>query len=248
MELRPRDKEWFANWFSSPYYPLLYNKRNDQEAEDFIKRLMTHLSLPAESHVLDLACGRGRHSRTLAELGYRVTGIDLSEASILDARALSDGSNPDYAIHDMREPSGKDQYTAILNLFTSFGYFEDPSENLKVLQHAFDALKSQGVLVVDFLNKLQVESSLKATSTEFRGAVKFGIRKEISEGFVHKHIHIEDGGKYEQHIERVQLFSEGDIKNMMEQAGFQVKNIFGNYRLDPFEANSDRLIIIATKG
>ena len=79
------DKKWFETWFDTPYYHLLYNNRNDDEAQNFISNLVGFLKLPTSALVLDVACGKGRHSRYLAKLGYNTTGIDLSPQSINDA-------------------------------------------------------------------------------------------------------------------------------------------------------------------
>ena len=78
--------EWFRLWFSSPYYHLLYESRNDEEAEECIKQFTNHLNIPEKSRILDVACGKGRHSRAFAARGFDVTGIDISPTSIIEAK------------------------------------------------------------------------------------------------------------------------------------------------------------------
>ncbi|MFN5878833.1 MAG: SAM-dependent methyltransferase, partial [Flavobacteriales bacterium] len=68
-------KEWFADWFDTPYYHILYKNRNDEEAAHFIENLIEFIQLDLGSRVLDLACGKGRHSVTLNKLGYNVLGV-----------------------------------------------------------------------------------------------------------------------------------------------------------------------------
>jgi 2-polyprenyl-3-methyl-5-hydroxy-6-metoxy-1,4-benzoquinol methylase len=80
---------WFRTWFNSPYYHKLYQQHNDQEAWEFISRLVDYLQIPITEEVLDLACGKGRHARSFNKLGYQVTGLDLSEESILAAKAMA---------------------------------------------------------------------------------------------------------------------------------------------------------------
>ena len=80
------DKPWFAKWFNSPYYHLLYFKRDEAEAAKFINKLIDHLNPSPGSYMLDMACGRGRHARCLVARGFDVTGIDLSTDSIIEAR------------------------------------------------------------------------------------------------------------------------------------------------------------------
>ncbi|MFT4943871.1 MAG: 2-polyprenyl-3-methyl-5-hydroxy-6-metoxy-1,4-benzoquinol methylase, partial [Flavobacteriales bacterium] len=80
--MQKEDTSWYASWFDSPYYHILYKDRDDSEAADFMRRLTHYLELDTDAKILDLACGKGRHSRHLSTLGYDVTGVDLSEESI----------------------------------------------------------------------------------------------------------------------------------------------------------------------
>ena len=126
-------KEWFAEWFDTPYYHILYKSRDNHEARVFIKSLVGLLQLPEASSVLDLACGKGRHSITLNEFGYKVLGVDLSAQSIAHANQFSN-SSLSFAVQDMREPIQSKRFDAVFNLFTSFGYFSSKHENEKVCQ------------------------------------------------------------------------------------------------------------------
>lgn len=94
---------WFKDWFNSHYYHQLYFNRDEQEAGAFIDRLITHLKPPANSLMLDVACGKGRHSIHLAKMGFDVTGIDLSEDSITDALQYQT-DKLHFFRHDMRLP------------------------------------------------------------------------------------------------------------------------------------------------
>ncbi|MFM1914418.1 MAG: hypothetical protein RLZZ531_87, partial [Bacteroidota bacterium] len=124
-------KDWFEDWFDTGYYHLLYQNRDEREAERFIQKLMVHLNLPASSKLLDLACGKGRHAKFLSDLGHDVLGVDLSQNSISNARQWSN-EHLRFETHDMREVIENEQFDAIFNLFTSFGYFDHESENQRV--------------------------------------------------------------------------------------------------------------------
>ncbi|MBC7524978.1 MAG: methyltransferase domain-containing protein, partial [Flavobacterium sp.] len=115
-------KTWYASWFDSPYYHILYKDRNYREAQIFMDNLTRYLNLPEKAKVLDLACGKGRHSIYLNQLGFEVTGVDLSENSILEAKK-NENESLHFNVHDMRNPFHQ-KFDAIFNLFTSFGYFE----------------------------------------------------------------------------------------------------------------------------
>ena len=82
------EQAWYKDWFNSPFYHKLYFERDEKEAETFLLRLIDHLKPATGSHMLDVACGRGRHSRILAKKGFRVTGIDISFDSIAFAKKI----------------------------------------------------------------------------------------------------------------------------------------------------------------
>ena len=112
---------WFEEWFDSPYYHLLYCNRSAEEAESFIKKLTQKLDLRKGAKVLDVACGKGRHSRTLASLGYDVTGIDLSANSIAFAKNF-ENAHLKFEVFDMRKTYAAQKFDYVFNLFSSFGY------------------------------------------------------------------------------------------------------------------------------
>src|ERR1700740_139961 len=94
---------WFSDWFNSPYYHLLYQHRDEDEASLFIHSLIRHLQPPAGAKMLDVACGKGRHSKALADMGFDVTGIDLAADSIREAKKFESDQLHFYQ-HDMRLP------------------------------------------------------------------------------------------------------------------------------------------------
>src|SRR5882724_8581551 len=120
--------EWFRDWFDSPYYHKLYFEHNEQEATTFISRLLDALRPPAGSLMLDVACGRGRHSRILSEKGLDVTGIDLAADSIALARQY-ENAHLHFYLHDMRSPVRVNYFAYAFNFFTSFGYFRTEREH-----------------------------------------------------------------------------------------------------------------------
>lgn len=129
---------WFKNWFNTHYYHLLYQHRDDVEAQAFVARLLSNLALKPQADILDLACGKGRHARFMAQQGYHVVGIDLSEASIAEAQQWANEQLQFY-VQDMREVFRTDSFDLVCNLFTSFGYFEQNGDNLRTLQAVYAA-------------------------------------------------------------------------------------------------------------
>jgi SAM-dependent methyltransferase len=238
--------EWFATWFDSPYYHVLYQNRDDQEARFFIERLCGYLQIGRGAKLLDLACGAGRHSRVLHSLGYDVTGVDLSPNSIAQANQCT-APGLRFFVHDMREPLA-DMYDIILNLFTSFGYFDSVADNARVLKSVLDALLPGGTLVIDFFNAEKVVRELKMRQEINRDGILFHIKKEVANGKIVKTIAFEAEGQSHFFQEKVQALDLMDFQQLLGNAGFEIAQTFGNYSLEPFNVlQSDRLILICKK-
>jgi SAM-dependent methyltransferase len=145
--------QWFESWFDSAFYHKLYFDRDEEEAGAFIARLMDYLQPPPGSFMLDIACGKGRHARTLAGYGHFVTGIDLSPNSIIYAKQFEDDKLEFYQ-HDMRLPFRINYFNYAFNLFTSFGYFATQREHDDTLRTIAQSIKPGGFFIIDYLKRL----------------------------------------------------------------------------------------------
>lgn len=241
-------ENWFEEWFNSPYYHMLYANRSTTEADAFILNVHKLLQLPPASRVLDLACGKGRHSKALAALGYNVTGVDLSENSIAAAKEM-ENENLRFMVHDMRRPVAVNYYDAVLNLFTSFGYFTTRRDNVRTIDAVATALRPNGIFLIDYFNAVKVGKMVQASSEgqSDSGAVHFHWRKSIENGFVVKEITVTDGDRRLEFCEHVQLFTLKEFAEMLQEK-FEIAGMFGDYNLTTFdEQNSDRLILSCRK-
>ena len=244
--------EWFASWFDSEHYQKLYAHRDDHEAAEFISRLITWLEPARGSSMLDLGCGSGRHSRYLASMGFDVTGLDLSAESISLAKQHQP-SNLYFQRQDMRQPFGIDAFHYVFNLFTSFGYFEDPGENLTVIRNVARSLKAGGQLVLDYMNVVHVEARLKAEEKIERDGVIYCLSRWADADYIFKRIAIRNKGKENaatriEHTERVAKLTLEDFRFMFDLCGLAIEANFGDYRLSPFSRQaSPRLILVARK-
>lgn len=238
---------WFKEWFDSKHYHILYSHRDFSEAENFINSLFAALDLNKQSKVLDLACGKGRHAIQVHELGFQVTGIDLSPESIRHAKQFEEkGLN--FEIGDMRNLQINSQFDLVLNLFTSFGYFQDDKEDQAAMNSMADSLVNGGLLVIDYLNSHYVESNLPTEETQQKEGIIFQIKKFIEDSFIVKDIRFVDQGNEKQFQEFVKRINFNQFKTYLEQAGLKIVNTFGDYQLNSFEKeNSERLIIVAKK-
>ncbi|HYG51241.1 MAG TPA: class I SAM-dependent methyltransferase, partial [Flavobacteriales bacterium] len=169
---------WFESWFNTDYYHLLYRHRDDEEAHTFIDALLTHLNPQDGQKVLDLACGRGRHSVYLNSKNLDVTGADLSCANIDFAKKF-ENETLHFEMQDMRKSMGQNKYDYVFNLFTSFGYFEHEQDDLQVLENVYRALKPGGIFIFDFLNANMVKNSQGTHTRLMLDGVEFEINKKI---------------------------------------------------------------------
>ena len=239
-------KEWFAEWFDTPYYHILYKNRDNHEARVFIKSLVDLLQLPEASSVLDLACGKGRHSITLNEFGYTVLGVDLSAQSIAHANQFSN-SSLSFAVQDMREPIQSKRFDAVFNLFTSFGYFSSTHENEKVCQAMAQMLNTGGKLVIDFMNAQKVIQNLVPSELKMVQDIEFDIKRIYSGTHIIKQISFQDKGQKFEFQEQVQAIDLSMFKELLAPY-FTIDSVFGSFELNEYIASeSDRLIIIATR-
>lgn len=243
------EKYWYKDWFNSPYYHLLYNNRDEREAAAFIDKLLAYLQPPADAAMLDVACGKGRHSKYLADKGYEVTGIDLSIESINAARKL-ENDHLSFFQHDMRLPFRVNYFDVVFNFFTSFGYFDTQRENDNALRTIRNALKPGGKLVLDYLNSRYVADHLVYDEVKEKENVVFDIQREYKEHKFLKHINILDREKMQraEFSESVTAFTREDFQEMFDRQGLEITDTFGDYHFNSFDAaRSTRLIIVATK-
>lgn len=240
-------KKWFQNWFNSPYYHILYHHRNDEEAEFFIDNLCEHLKPGTGSRLLDIACGRGRHSVYLNKKGYDVTGTDLSVSNIRFAQQF-ENEKLHFFVHDMRYLFYINYFDFAFNLFTSFGYFENEKDHVNALKTFRKSLKDDGIFVLDYFNSEKILRNLSPQEIKHADGIDFYISKKVSEGKIIKSISFEHKNKDYSFKEEVIAFKLKDFERMFEKSGFSIINTFGDYSLAPYHENrSERLIFICRK-
>jgi SAM-dependent methyltransferase len=239
--------DWFKNWFDSFYYHKLYRHRNTAEAQQFMDNILDFINPPKDNRILDLACGKGRHSIYLNKKGFDVVGVDLSKNSIAEANKQA---NPHLHFHamDMRHLVTDQPFDLVMNLFTSFGYFKTRDENLMVLNGVNQILNSKGILVIDFLNATKVIKNLVPEEIQQIEDITFTINRFIENDTVVKTIQVNHEGKNHEFQESVSMFELSDFKAMFNETGFNLIHHFGNYQLNDFDPKiSDRLILVAQK-
>ncbi len=238
---------WFETWFDTTYYHTLYKHRDYKEASLFIDNITTFLNLKPNISCWDLCCGKGRHSVYLNKKGYKVVGTDLSEQSILEANK-NGNDTLDFYTQDMRQLFRTNYFDVVFNLFTSFGYFDKQTDDVKVFRSVYTSLKPNGLFVFDFLNGQYVKTNLITHATQTTDGICFNITKKIENNTVIKSIDFTDNNSNYHFEERVKLFDVDYFKTLADLAGFKIIHQFGNYHLENFDLEkSPRLILILQK-
>jgi SAM-dependent methyltransferase len=245
-----RKKGWFSDWFNSSYYHTLYQHRDDTEALQFIDNLLSYLKPLPHATMLDIACGKGRHSKALFDAGYDVTGIDLSPASI-EAASKMKTNGLQFFCHDMRESFKANYFDFAFNFFTSFGYFDTHEEHQLAITAMAANLKENGTLVIDYLNVGLAEEKNSNDVMIKMDHLLFYTKKWQDDLYLFKEIKVVDAGTHEVlgvFEERVRKYNLQDFTLFMQKAGFRIMATFGDYQLSEFDPErSDRLILVAQK-
>ena len=243
------EKEWYKAWFSSPFYHKLYFEHDENEAQKFILRLLQYLKPGQGSRVLDVACGRGRHSKFLAEHGLDVTGIDISFNSIEFARRF-ERENLHFYQHDMRMPMWINYFDYAFNFYTSFGYFATRREHDDAIRTIAKSLNKGGMVLFDYLNVHHAEEHLIHDEIKTMGRTQYEIHRWMNEDHFYKKIIVTDPSLESpiQFTEKVAKLSLGDFTDMLSFQGLQVMEVFGDYNLDLYHVQkTPRMILVAKK-
>lgn len=239
--------EWFGKWFDSPYYHILYKHRDHEEARSFIDNLIQYFQFNETDHILDLACGKGRHAIYLNSKGFDVLGLDLSVQNVEYARKF-ENDRLQFQVHDMRFPWVRNQFDYTLNLFTSFGYFETPGENQQSINAIAQNLRKGGKLLIDFLNPYTVINNLVHDETKKVNGISFKIKKYVEGEYIVKDISFEDIGKQFHFQEKVKAIRRVRFLEYFKHANLKVIDLFGDYELNPYFAEkSERMIFVLQK-
>jgi SAM-dependent methyltransferase len=241
-------KDWFKNWFNSHHYFLLYQNRNEEEAEQFFELIKKNVPLQTDWKILDFCCGYGLLSKVIAREGYNVTGVDLSEKFI--QRAIEESRKENLQIEfikcDARSFFESEKYNLGISFFTSFGYFSD-EENELTFQNLVRSILKNGWIAFDYFNAEYVLKNLVKNEDFEIDDYKINISRKIEANRINKIIRIISEDKNEEYFESVRIYSVEDLKDLFEKNGLVIKKIFGDYSGSDLNENSPRVIIFAQK-
>ncbi len=241
---------WYKDWFNSENYLKVYSHRDESEAEKLVELIVQTFSIKSDSKILDMACGSGRHAVIFAKKGFDVTAVDLSQRLMSEAKenAIQNDVKIDFVLSDILDFETTKRFNLALNLFTSFGYFDNDEENFRVILKAYDLLMDGGYFVIDYFNKNYLLKNLIPTSVFSENGLRITQKRSIQENRVVKNISIDNNGLVEEFYESVRLYSYDELIAYIKKAGFTILKEYGDYYGNNFnKESSPRLIIFAKK-
>jgi 2-polyprenyl-3-methyl-5-hydroxy-6-metoxy-1,4-benzoquinol methylase len=246
-------REWFEDWFSHPLYLKVYHHRDNAEADLCVETILgiTGTRPHNNSSVLDIACGAGRHALAFARHGFRVTANDLSGFLLGEAEkeAGKEGLDLELSCCDMRSINLDRRFDLIVQLFSSFGYFETDEEDRSVIRNVSGMLKPGGWYVLDLINPEHLRKHIVPRTEKSIETLSITEERVLTDRNVSKTITIRDGvGDECSFSESVRLFSPVEISALLESENLEVKLLAGDYRGSGFDAGtSPRMILFARK-
>jgi len=244
--------EWFENEsFWKETYNFLFPEKLFIETNTQVESILKLIGFNGSS-ILDLCCGPGRCSIVLAKKGFSVTGVDRSPFLLDKAkeRAKSEGLSVEWVLEDMRRFIRPESYDLVLNMFTSFGYFDDKKDDVNVLENVLTNLKPGGIFLIDVMGKERLAKIFQPTMADVLDDGTMVIqRPEIFDDWtrVRNDWIIIKGGQAKTFKFHHTIYSGQELKDHMERVGFESVKLYGDLDGSPYDSNAQRLIITGLK-
>jgi SAM-dependent methyltransferase len=244
--------EWFESEdFWREFYPFMFPPERFSAAKEEVSRIVNLTQCNAGS-VLDLCCGPGRHAVEFAGSGFQVTGVDRSPFLLERARELASqsGLSLEWIKKDMRNFVRPAAFDLACNLFTSFGYFKEEQDNLKVLRNVHESLKENGVLVIEVVGKERLARTWQNTiSSELADGTLIVQRPQLRNDWSRVYsdwIVVKDGRTRSFSFEHT-IYSGRELKDCLLSCGFGQVQLFGDLQGSPYNLDAMRLVAVARK-
>ena len=247
------EKAWYESYFGEDYLDIHRDDLNHELAQAQVEGIASLLELKPGARILDLACGHGRHSIPLAKLGFDVTGYDLSEI-FLD-RARADAEKQQASVRwirgDMRELPFEDAFDAVINMFTAFGYFENPEDDLRTLQGVRRALTPGGRLLLETVHRDALPARFQNRTWDRTSAGTLVLRErrlDLATEVMHEDVLLirPDGSRTEYRM-AMRMRSLHGYLALLREAGLEPEAWYGDLDGSRLELSSWRLVLVSRR-
>ncbi len=246
-------KPWYEeDSFWETVAPVLFSERRWSDAPTEVQHVVSLLGISPGARVLDLCCGVGRHSLELARRGFHVTGVDKTAVYLESARrqAKAEGLDVEFVQDDMRAFCSPDAFDAAINLFTSFGYFEDPEDDRRVVMNVYRSLRSDGAFLMDLMGKEVVARVFQERGWREEDGIILLEERKVSNnwGWIeNRWVIVKDGEKREVKIS-LRLYSAVELSALLRECGFDTVDVYGDVKGAPYDHMAKRLVAVAHRG
>lgn len=249
---KAKKKTWYEDEsFWKTFAPTMFNQERLEAAAGEVDHIVKLLAPEKGAKILDLCCGIGRHSLELARRGYQVVGVDLTEEYLAKARrqAESEGLNVKFVRSDMRQFCQIEQFDAVINMFTAFGYFEIQADNLRVLTNIHCSLRKGGKLLIDTIGKEILARIFKERDWQEEDGRIFlrDCKARRNWSWIDSRWMMLENGKVTEFRFGHRIYSAVELINMLNECGFSSVSIYGDLEGADYDQNAKRLIAIAVK-
>ncbi|MCJ7450789.1 MAG: class I SAM-dependent methyltransferase [Candidatus Nanohaloarchaeota archaeon QJJ-9] len=245
-------EEWFEDEeFWNTFKDYLFDLDRLDKSEEQVEDVVDLVDLEPGAKVLDQACGIGRHVVEFSKMGFDVTGIDITEKFLEEARRIVDGKNQEAElIHaDMREFVREEEFDLVVNLFTSFGYFEGREDDRKVVKNVYHSLSEGGAYVVDIKGKeIMAERFQERDWHNLEGGYVLEEREMTRDwSWMENRWILVKGGEAKVYEVPHRLYSAYELRSLFEEVGFSEVEVYGSFKGDEYGLDSEKLIVVGYK-
>lgn len=246
-----------TDWFAQPHfwervYPLMFSAERDERAHEEVANLLELVGIQ-KGRALDLCCGPGRHSVPLAKAGFDVTGLDISDFLLERARSRAEAAKVeiDWVHEDMRNYAMPEGFDLVINLYTSFGYFAQQSDDLKVLRNIVSSLTEGGAVVLDVVGKEALAGQLpldRQPTVEHDGSLLIE-RIEVVDDWSRAKVQwmFIRGDSVERFNFEHTLYSGRELRELMNWAGLSDVSLYGGLDGRPYGPGAERLVAVGRR-
>jgi len=238
--------------FWEKWAPIIFHERRWEKTAEEVANIISLLNIGEATSVLDLCCGPGRHSLELARQGFSVTAVDRTKMYLERARkqAETEGLKIEFIQDDMRQFCRPSAFDVAINLFTSFGYFEDTNDDKQVAANVYHSLKEKGVFLIDIMGKEVLARIFRERDWyELDNTMVLEERKVCANWswIENRWLMIKDGKMDEWKVSH-RLYSATELAALLSDCGFKAIDVYGDLTGTPYDHTAKRLVLVAHKG